>query len=51
MTSIADEFLGPTPQIAVADAEAAITFYRRAFGADELMRNHAPTAASCIPNC
>jgi hypothetical protein len=28
MTSIGKEFLGPTPQIAVADADAAITFYR-----------------------
>jgi hypothetical protein len=27
MTSIGEEFLGPTPQIAVADADAAISFY------------------------
>jgi PhnB protein len=42
MMSIGDEFLGPTPQIAVADADAAIRFYRDAFGADELVRNNAP---------
>jgi PhnB protein len=42
MTAFGDEFLGPTPQIAVADADAAIGFYRDAFGADELVRNHAP---------
>ncbi|MCT7657456.1 VOC family protein [Mycobacterium deserti] len=42
MTSIGDEFAGPTPQIAAADAAAAIAFYREAFGADELVRNHAP---------
>jgi PhnB protein len=42
MTSIGDEFLGPTPQISVADADAAIAFYRKAFGADELVRHHAP---------
>ncbi|HEX2286872.1 MAG TPA: VOC family protein [Mycobacterium sp.] len=42
MTPIGDEFVGPTPQIAVADADAAIAFYCNAFGADELVRNHAP---------
>jgi PhnB protein len=42
MTSIGEEFVGPTPQIAVGDADVAITFYREAFGADELVRNHAP---------
>jgi PhnB protein len=42
MTSLSEEFLGPTPQIAVSDADAAIAFYREAFGADELVRNHAP---------
>jgi PhnB protein len=42
MTSMAEEFPGPTPQIAVANADAAITFYREAFSADELVRNHAP---------
>jgi catechol 2,3-dioxygenase-like lactoylglutathione lyase family enzyme len=36
MTSIGDEFLGPTPQIAVGDADAAIRFYREAFGADPM---------------
>jgi PhnB protein len=36
------EFAGPTPQLVVADAETAIRFYRAAFGADELVRNHAP---------
>ena len=42
MTSLGEEFLGPTPQIAVADADAAIAFYQNAFGADELVRNNAP---------
>jgi PhnB protein len=42
MTSIGDEFFGPTPQIAVSDADAAIRFYSEAFGADELVRNDAP---------
>lgn len=37
-----DEFAGPTPQLVVADAQRAIRFYREAFGADELVRNHAP---------
>jgi PhnB protein len=36
------EFPGPTPQLVVSDAEAAISFYRNAFGADELVRNNAP---------
>ena len=36
------EFTGPIPQIVVADANSAIEFYRQAFGADELIRNHAP---------
>jgi PhnB protein len=37
-----DEFRGVTPQLIVADADAAVRFYRAAFGADELLRNHAP---------
>jgi PhnB protein len=36
------EFPGPTPQLVVDDADRAIRFYREAFGADELVRNHAP---------
>jgi PhnB protein len=36
------EFPGPTPQVVVDDADRAIRFYRNAFGADELVRNHAP---------
>lgn len=35
------EFAGPIPQLAAADADRAIAFYRQAFGADELLRNHA----------
>jgi len=35
------EFSGPTPQIVVADAQSAIQFYQQAFGADQLLRNHA----------
>jgi PhnB protein len=37
-----DEFAGVTPQLTVSDADAAVRFYRAAFGADELLRNHAP---------
>ena len=36
------EFPGPTPQLVVDDADAAISFYRAAFGADELVRNAGP---------
>jgi PhnB protein len=39
---VSTEFPGPTPQLVVDDAERAIAFYRTAFGADELVRNHAP---------
>jgi PhnB protein len=35
------EFPGPTPQLVVSGAEAAIAFYSRVFGADELVRNRA----------
>ncbi|HKS99527.1 MAG TPA: VOC family protein [Rugosimonospora sp.] len=38
----ASEFPGVTPQLTVADAEAAIRFYQTAFGADELLRNTGP---------
>jgi PhnB protein len=40
--SAAGEFPGVTPQLTVTDADAAARFYRRAFGADELLRNHGP---------
>jgi PhnB protein len=36
------EFPGVTPQLTVDDADAAVRFYRDAFGADELLRNRAP---------
>lgn len=39
---VADEFPGVTPQLTVSDADAAARFYRAAFGADELLRNHGP---------
>lgn len=42
MSGLSTEFPGPTPQIVVDDAEAAIRFYGTAFAADELVRNHAP---------
>jgi|tagenome__1003787_1003787.scaffolds.fasta_scaffold19195546_2 PhnB protein len=42
MTGLPTEFPGPTPQIVVHDADAAIHFYSTAFAADELVRNHAP---------
>lgn len=42
MSDPAAEFPGLTPHIVVADAENAIRFYRKAFGADELLRNRAP---------
>lgn len=37
-----NEFPGVTPQLTVAGADAAVRFYRAAFGADELLRNAAP---------
>ncbi|HYN94987.1 MAG TPA: VOC family protein [Pilimelia sp.] len=36
------EFPGITPHLTVPDTEAAVRFYRAAFGADELVRNVAP---------
>lgn len=36
------EFAGPTPQLVVGDAAAAVDFYAAAFGADELLRNLGP---------
>jgi PhnB protein len=36
------EFPGITPQLTVLDTAAAVDFYRAAFGADELLRNHTP---------
>lgn len=42
MSDLPAEFPGPTPQIVVADADAAIRFYATVFGADELVRNNAP---------
>lgn len=37
---VPERFHTITPQLAVADADAAITFYRQVFGARELVRNH-----------
>jgi PhnB protein len=42
LSELPAEFPGPTPQLVVADADAAIRFYTTVFGADELVRNHAP---------
>jgi PhnB protein len=42
MTGAAAEFPGVTPQLTVSDADAAVRFYRAAFGADELLRNPGP---------
>lgn len=42
MSDLPAEFPGPTPQIVVDDADAAIRFYAEVFGADELVRNNAP---------
>lgn len=39
MEHMDNDFPGITPQLAVADAEAATAFYRKAFEADELLRN------------
>jgi PhnB protein len=36
------EFPGITPQLTVTDTDAAVAFYRAAFGADELLRNSGP---------
>lgn len=41
MTGLSAELPGPTPQIVVDDADAAIRFYANVFGADELVRNRA----------
>ena len=41
-TSAPDEFQSITPQLVVRGAAQAIDFYRRAFGASELLRNAAP---------
>jgi PhnB protein len=40
--SLSFEFPGVTPQLTVHDADAAVRYYRAAFGADELLRNHGP---------
>lgn len=37
-----EEFRGVTPQLVVADAESAIGFYARAFGADVFHKAHSP---------
>lgn len=36
---MSDEFRGITPHLTVPDTDAAVGFYRAAFGADELLRN------------
>jgi PhnB protein len=41
-SSGAVEFPGVTPQLTVGDADAAVRFYRAAFGADELLRAPGP---------
>jgi uncharacterized glyoxalase superfamily protein PhnB len=46
VTPVPEEFQTITPQLVVADAAAAIEFYRRAFGAHELYRNPAPDGRS-----
>jgi uncharacterized glyoxalase superfamily protein PhnB len=38
---------GLTPHLFVRDADGAVAFYRRAFGAAELLRTRLPTAGSC----
>lgn len=40
--SLASEFPGVTPQLRVRDTDAAIRFYRAAFGADAMVRSAAP---------
>lgn len=49
MSEISEEFPGPTPQLVATNANAAIRFYREAFGADELVRNR--TADGRIMHC
>jgi PhnB protein len=39
---LASEFPGITPQLTVRDTDTAVAFYRDVFGADELLRTHAP---------
>ncbi|WP_020668792.1 VOC family protein [Amycolatopsis nigrescens] len=42
------EFAPITVQLIVADADAAITFYRNAFGAEEVVRNLAPDSGKVM---
>jgi PhnB protein len=41
-TPVPEEFGGCTPHIVVTAVDEAVDFYRRAFGADELVRTHSP---------
>ena len=45
---MADEYQGITPQLIVRRAAEAIEFYKKAFGAHELIRNAAPDGASIM---
>ena len=49
VTKALDDFHTITPHLTVRGAEAAVAFYRQAFGGAELYRNLAPTASrSCM---
>src|SRR6266511_637856 len=41
-SGVPTKFPGVTPQLTVPNTDAAVRFYREAFGADELLRNHGP---------
>ena len=47
---IPDEYRGATPYLCVKDGTRAIEFYKKAFGAREVMRMAGPTANSATPN-
>jgi PhnB protein len=48
VTKALDDFHTITPHLTVRGAEAAVAFYRRAFGAAELYRNLAPDGKSVM---
>jgi uncharacterized glyoxalase superfamily protein PhnB len=49
--AIPEGFHSLTPMIVCKGALGAIEFYQRAFGAEELSRLVAPTAACCTRRC
>lgn len=48
VTPVPEDFHTITPHLVVRDAAAAVAFYARAFGAEELYRNLAPDGVSIV---